>query len=167
MKPRARRRPAARQARHKAHADPRARERAIDALALMRKGRSLRAAATEAHTTPDTVRQYLPRAIDRTARGRFIAKAIDGYEREMYMLTERGKIRITVRGSRAASRIAEHAAAVDFFLKTGKTTRLRPFRGQSIRAGKIALPFITNPNTLRRLGYAGELSYESLYALRS
>jgi len=148
------------------HVDPRARERAIDALALMRKGRSLRAAAKEAHTTPATVQRYLPRAIDRTASGRLVARAVDGYEREMFMLTERGKIRITVRGSRAASRIAEHASAVDYFLKTGKTNRLRPFRGQSLRAGKTTYPFITNPNTLRRLGYAGELSYESLYALR-
>jgi len=153
-------------ARRPTRADPRARERALDALSLMRKGRSLRVAAKEAHTTAQTIRRYLPRALDQIAGGRYVAKAFDGYERTLYMLTAQGKIAVTVRGSRAASRIAQYWVAVDHFLKTGKTNLLYSFRGQSVRAGKVAYPFITNPNTLRRLGYAGEVSFEDLYALR-
>ena len=143
-----------------------ARERALDALSYMRQGRSLRTAAKEAHTTPETVRRYVPKAIHRTANGLYAVRATDGYERTIYMLTPQGKIAVTVRGSRTASRIASYWVAVDHFLKSGKTTLLRPFRGQSIRASKVAYPFITDPNTLRRLGYAGEVSFEDLYALR-
>jgi hypothetical protein len=143
-----------------------ARERALDALSHMRRGFSLRKAAREAHTTPETIRRYVPRAIYRDASGFFAARATDGYERTLYMLTAQGKVAVKVRGSRTASRIAEYWVAVDHFLKTGKTDRLRPFRGQSIRAGKVAYPFLTDPNTLRRLGYAGEVAFEDLYALR-
>jgi hypothetical protein len=146
--------------------DVSARERAFEALSQMRRGISLRKAAREAQTTPDTVRRYLPRAIDQLASGRYVAKPFDGYERTLYMLTPEGKIAVTVRGSRTASRIAEYWVAIDDFLKTGKTALLRPFRGQSIRASKVGYPFITNPNTLRRLGLAGEVSFEDLYALR-
>lgn len=143
-----------------------ARERALDALSRMRQGRSLRAAAKEAHTTPETIRRYVPNALRRERSGLYLARATDGYERTLHMLTSQGKIAVTVRGSRTASRIAEYWVAVDHFLKTGKTELLRPFRGQSIRASKVAYPFITNPNTLRRLGYAGEVAFEDLYALR-
>lgn len=149
-----------------ARTDPLARERALTALSHMRCGLSLRKAAKEAHTTADTVRRYVPRALDRMSSGRYVAKPVDGYERALYMLTDRGKLAITVRGSKAASKIAEYWSAVDHFLKTGKTDRLRAFRGQSVRAGKVTYPFITNPNTLRRLGYAGEVSFEELYLNR-
>ena len=143
-----------------------ARERAFEALSRMRQGRSLRAAAKDAHTTPETIRRYVPNALHRGRSGLYLARPTDGYERTLYMLTAQGKLAITVRGSRIASRIADYWVAVDHFLKNGKTDLLRKFRGQSIRASKVAYPFITNPNTLRRLGYAGEVSFEDLYALR-
>ena len=147
--------------------DPIARERALDALSRMRGGLSLTRAARDAHTTPATLRRYLPRALDRVRGGRVIAKVSDGYERTLYILTAQGKKAVTVRGSRIASRIAAYWVAVDHFLNTGKTDKLHAFRGQSLRAGKVAYPFITNANTLRRLGYAGEVAFEDLYANRA
>jgi len=146
--------------------DPLARERALEALSHMRRGLSLRKAAKETHTTAETVRRYVPRALDRMSSGRYAAKAIDSYERTLYMLTERGKVAVTVRGSRAASKIANYWVAVDEFLRTGRTDRLRAFRGESVRAGKEKYAFITNVNMLRRLGYAGEVSFETLYLNR-
>ena len=69
-----------------------------------------------------------------------------------------------MRDSRTASKIAAYWAAVDHYLKTGKTVRLQPFRGKSIRAGKITYHFITDPTTLTHLGYAGEVRFEDIYA---
>ena len=72
-----------------------------------------------------------------------------------------------MRDSRTAARIAAHAAAVDRFLTTGDASALRQFRRKSFRAGKVAFPFLTNLRTLERLGNAGEVSFEDLYALKA
>ncbi len=95
-----------------------------------------------------------------------MATAYDRYARTIHILTVRGKIAVTVHDSRTASRIAEYWAAVDHFGKTERTDKLRAFRRQSFRAGKVGYPFLTNPQTLARLINAGEVSFEDLYALR-
>jgi hypothetical protein len=144
-----------------------ARQRALDAVNRMRReGLSLTAAARRALTTPETVRHYAPRALKRTPAGRYAATAYDRYARSLNVLTAQGKIAVTVTDSRTASRIAEYWVAVDRFLKTGETDRLRPFRRQSFRAGKVGYPFLTHPQTLIRLGNAGEVAFEELYAFR-
>lgn len=139
-------------------------ERALDALALMRRDRiSLSQAATRAGTTRNTVRRYAGSAIRKDARGRYAARPSDRLIRRMRFLTPRGQITLDVTNSRTASRIARYFAAVDRYLKTGKTDALREFRGKAIRVGKVAYPFITDPRTLSRLGRAGEVSFEDLY----
>ena len=148
------------------HANALARERALSALSRMRSGLSLHAAAREAHTTAATVRRYLPTAVQRTKAGRFVASASDQYVRSIRILTAQGQKIVSVRGSRTASRIAEYWSAVDHFLKTGNSQRLWKFRSQSFQAGKVKYPFLTSPETLKRLGFAGEVQFEDLYALR-
>jgi hypothetical protein len=148
------------------HANALARERALAALSRMRSGLSLNAASREAHTTAATVRRYLPTAVHRTKSGRFVASTSDQYARSIRILTAQGQKIVAVRGSRTASRIAEYWSAVDHFLKAGSTQRLWKFRGQSFQAGKVRYPFLTSPETLKRLGFAGEVQFEDLYALR-
>ena len=142
-----------------------ARERALDVLSRMRReGRSLTRAAREAETTPRTVRKYVGRALTER-RGHPVAKPFDRLLRRMRFLTPRGITELTTRNSRTASRIADHWAAVDHYLKTGDASWLRPFRGKAVRAEKVGRPFITDPRTLSRLAAAGEVAFEDLYAL--
>ncbi len=142
-----------------------ARERALDALNRMRRaGRSLSQAAREAQTTPRTVRKYVGRTLSKQ-RGHFVAQPSDHLVRRMRFLTARGIAEVTVRNFRTASRIADHWAAVDHYLKTGDASCLRPFRGKSVRAEKIGYPFVTDPKALSRLAAAGEVTFEDLYAL--
>jgi hypothetical protein len=147
--------------------DPLARDRALNAVNHMRRhGYSMTEAAQRAMTTPATIKRYAPSALKQSSSGRYEPTKYDRYTRTLYILTTNGKTAVTVSDSRTATRIAEYSAAVDHFLKTGKTDRLRPFRRQSFRAGKVGYPFLTDPKTLARLANAGEVSFEDLYALR-
>ena len=145
--------------------DPTTRARALEALYEMRShGMSIRQAARRSHTTATTVQKYLPRALKRTATGKFVATKFDRYVRRMHFLTSEDQIEVSIRDSRTASKIAEYSGAVDYYLKTGKTDRLRPFRKQFITVGNIKYPFITDPRTLRLLQERGVVQYEDLYA---
>jgi hypothetical protein len=124
----------------------------------------LKAAARESHTTPRTIRKYLGSALKVGSNGRITPTTFDRYARTMRFLTPQGLTEVTTRDSRSASKIAKYWAAVDHYLKTGDASRLRPFKGQSIRTGKVSHPFITDTRTLKRLGYAHEVRFEDLYA---
>lgn len=148
--------------------DPAARERALEALHRMRaQGLSLTRAARESRTTPQTVRKYVGRELRRTSSGRYAPTPSDRLTRRVWLLTPRGKIEISVRGSRATSRVARHMVAVDRYLRTGKTEGLREFEGKTILSGKVTYPFVTDLAVLDRLAQAGEVSFERLYVLRA
>jgi hypothetical protein len=143
-----------------------ARERALEAVALMRReGKTLGVAAQAAGTTPNTVKKYGGTALDRTRAGRYAATASDRLYRRMVMTTPAGQVEIDVIDSRTASRIARYNNAVRRYLETGDTSALREFAGKSVQAGKRRYPFITDPAALDRLARAGELSFESLYTM--
>jgi len=84
--------------------------------------------------------------------------------RHLRFLTPEGQIVVTVRSPKIASLIARYSAAVEHYLRTGETDRLKKFRGKSIRVGKKKYEFVTDPKTLRRLAAVGEVSFEDLYA---
>ena len=139
-------------------------QRALEALALMRRERMSQTRATkEVGTTPNTVRRYVGSAIRKEPTGRWVAKRSDRLFRRMRFPTPRGLISLDVTDSRTVSRIARYSAAVHQYRKTGKTDALREFRGKAIRVGKVAHPFLTNPRTLDRLAQAGEVAFEDLY----
>jgi len=131
------------------------------------RGLSLARAAREAGTTPRTMRRHLGRALTHDARGRIIATKYDRLPRTLRFVTATGLTELTVRDSRTASHIARYMAAVNQYLTTGDRQALRHFRGKSIRTGKVGYPFITDSKTLERLAFAGEVSFEDLYALTS
>lgn len=85
--------------------------------------------------------------------------------REMRFLTPRGVIALPIRSSHSASDIGEYWNAVNHYLKTGRTTRLRAFRGKTVQAGGTQHRFVTDEETLERLANAGEVRFEDLYVL--
>jgi len=162
-----RKRGRARKTTRRPRTDPATRERALEALSRIRSdGLSLTRAAKEAHTTPRTMRKHLGQALIKTAGGRYAATPSDRLTRHIRFLTKDGIVGIRVRGSKAASRVARHWAAVKHYLPTGETEALAEFRGRSIRAGGVTYPFITDPETLEWIDAAGETSFERLYTQR-
>jgi len=144
-----------------------ARGRSFEALRLMRSGLSLTQAAPRAHTTPETVRKYVGSALNRLSNGRYIATRSDRFTRRVWLLTPNGKVEIAVRGSRPASRVALHWAAVDRYLRDGDTEGLAEFKGQGVRSRNRTYPFLTDTKVLERLTHADEVSFERLYVLRA
>lgn len=142
-----------------------ARDRALEALALMRReGSSLTKAAKAAGTTADTLKKYARSALRRTKAGAWKATKWDRLAREMRFPTPSGPIELEIKDSRSASVLGSYWAAVDRYLKTGDSDVLHPFRGRAIRAGGVARVLVTDTRTLRRLAGAGVVEFEDIYS---
>ena len=155
-----------RNAKPRNHRERYARERALAALARMRRERlSLTAAAKAEGTNPRTIARYVGSALTRGGkRGKFRATASDRLHRDLNFTTVQGDKPITVYGSRVASRIAEYNNAIRRYLnERGDTSALGHLRGESFRAGGETHYFITDPAQLSLLANAGALRIESLY----
>lgn len=126
---------------------------------------SLREAARHAGTTPRTMQRHVGKALKKQSDGRFAATKWDRIPRTMRFLTENGMVELILKDSRTASDIARHIGAVNRYLRTGDSSTLKPFRGKTITVGKVAYRYVTHLKTLERLAYAGEVSFEDLYAL--
>ncbi len=99
------------------------------------------------------------------ANGRYKAKASDRLLRVLVVPTREETREIAVRDSRQASRVAEYWNAVHTYLETGDASALQKFRGKRITdANGRQVPLLTDLDELDRLGSAGVLSFESLYA---
>jgi hypothetical protein len=139
----------------------RARNRAYEVLSLMRtEGKSLTAAISAAQTSRRTVDRYVRSALVEQQSGRSAAKPSDRFPRRIHWQMPNGKIEITVRSSRTASKVAEHQNAIRHFLRTGDTSRLDEFKGKTVQGR----PYVTDPKDLIRLQHAGEVISEDLYA---
>ncbi|HEY6369425.1 MAG TPA: hypothetical protein VIX37_02510 [Candidatus Sulfotelmatobacter sp.] len=67
--------------------------------------------------------------------------------------------------SRQATVIGKYWNAVDLYLSTGDESALHDFQGKYIiDADRKRFPLMTDVRELDRLGSAGNLSFESLYA---
>lgn len=126
---------------------------------------SLAQAARHAGTTPRTMQRHVGTALKKKSDGRFAATKWDRIPRTMKFLTENGYMHLILRDSRTASEVARYMGAVDRFLKTGDQGPLSAFRGKAVRSGRTAHAYLTHGRTLERLAYAGEISYEDIYAL--
>ena len=143
-----------------------AQQRSLDALRDMRsRNLSLSQAAKHAGTTSRTMHRHVGKALKKGTDGRYAATKWDRIPRTMRFLTENGMIDFVFRDSRIASDIARHLSAVNQFLRTGDRAPLAAFRGKSVRSGKTAHAYLTNPTALERLAYAGEVSFEDIYSL--
>jgi hypothetical protein len=126
---------------------------------------SLSQASREFGIDPRTVIRRGRSAFRKRPNGRYEAKTIDRLLRVLNVLTPEGRLEIGVRDSRQATLVAEHWNAVHGYLETGDASPLRRFRGKHITdASGVRVPLLIDLDELDRLGSAGVLSFESLYA---
>jgi hypothetical protein len=112
--------------------------------------------------SPRAVQRHVGSALQKRS-GRWQAKPYDRFARTVRFITPRGVIPLDVRDSRSATRVAEHWNAVRRFIETGDERPLRRFRGKSVTSNKLAYPFVTDLETLKRLANVGELRFDTLY----
>jgi hypothetical protein len=142
------------------------RERSLAALGRMRRdGTSLSQAAKAEGVKPNTVRKYVGSALKREGQsGRFHASKGDNFKRHLYIPTALGPAPVPIYGSKDASAVAEYLNAVAVYLRTGKATQLKRFKGKSFGKGKQKIELITDPKTLSALAGADALHFDQLYA---
>ena len=138
-------------------------------VAEMRTGKaSLRQASREQGISPATVLRHAKAALHKTSRGTYAARRSDRLLRVLVLPTPDGLAEIATTDSRAATLVAEYWNAVNLFLATGDVGDLARFEGVSItEAQGNAVPLLTDLDELERLGSAGVLSFQSLYARAS
>jgi hypothetical protein len=144
-------------------------ERVIEAISKMRSGKvSLTQAARESRVSPRTVTKWGKSALRKGKSGKYVVKKNDNLLRILSIPTPEGPRSIALRGSKQASLLGEYWNAVHRYLQTGDTSRLKEFRGEHItNADGFDVPLLVDPEVLNRLGSAGVLSFESLYARSS
>jgi hypothetical protein len=108
--------------------------------------------------TPKKGKSRTKRAAE--ARERARRKRSDSLIREMYVLTLLGPVAEPIRGSRAASMNASHAAAVQHFLRSGDGSRLAQFHGKRVAGHEL----IVDTKLLSMLAEAGALRLDNLYS---
>jgi hypothetical protein len=134
------------------------RDRALHALADMRKGASTSRAARENGVTLRTMKRYLGSALSQDRPGgRLRATKSDRLVRYLQIPGPHGPINITAHGSIQASEIARYKAAVNRFL-AGDSNALSPWDGKKISG----VGLITDARTLKNLTQNDLLPY-SLY----
>ena len=128
-------------------------------------GLSLSRASREVGIAPKTVTRYAKSGLRRLKSGRYAVKGSDALLRLLRIPTSSGVTEIAVRSSREASKLANYWVAVDDYLATGDSYSIEKFRNQFITdASGAKVPLVTDLEELDRLGRAGVLSFESLYA---
>lgn len=125
---------------------------------------SLQQAAREYGVDSRTVLRWAGSSLRKLPTGRYAAKSHDRLLRVLVVPTPEGPREIGVRDSRQASRLAKYWDSVQRHTR-GDSSHLGQFEGERIKdASGGEVPLLTDVSQLDRLGYAGVLSFESLYA---
>jgi hypothetical protein len=133
-------------------------------ISKMREGMTLPKAAKEFNLPPKTV-LTLNRSALRKKHGRYVAKKADQLLRVVNVLSLEGRKEVATRDSRQASLVGRHWAAVQRYLQTGDDSALlKVDKKKIVDARRKRFALLTDPKELERLGSAGVLSFESLYA---
>jgi hypothetical protein len=104
-------------------------------------------------------------AFRKLSNGRWAAKKSDRLLRVLRLPSREGLIDIGVGDSRQATVIGKYWNAVDLYINTGDDSGLHAFQGKHIiDADEKSVLLMTDVRELDRLGSAGNLSFESLYA---
>jgi hypothetical protein len=136
-------------------------------ILLMRSDNlSASAAARATGIAPSTLIRRGRPAMQKLENGRFVANPHDDLVRVVIVVSEtKGPIEVATNDSREVSKAGKHSAAVQRYLETGDDRALRRFKKTHIvDAEGNRVPLLTDTDELDRLGSAGELSFESLYA---
>lgn len=141
-------------------------DRVLSVISKMRSDKvSLTQASRDAGISPRTVTKWGKSALRKRKSGKYAAKASDNLLRLVTIPTPQGIREIAVRGSKQVSLLAEYWNAVHWYLQTGNATRLKQCQGKHITdASGVDVPLPVDLAELNRLGSAGVLSFESLYA---
>jgi hypothetical protein len=127
-------------------------------------GLSLHQAALEFHISTHTVVRLAGSAL-RKRDGKYAARSRDQLLRALVIPTPDGLREIGVRDSREASLVGKYWAAVQKYLETGDASALKKIRRKQIKGADGKRIFLVKDlSELDRLGSAGVLSFESLYA---
>jgi hypothetical protein len=139
------------------------RNRALHALALMRRGESLAAACRAEHIKPQTLLRHVGKAVlhDKPG-GRYRVARTDTLPRDLEVQTPDGPVHVSAKGIKAAREFAAHANAIAHFNRTGDESRLKRFKGKTFKVGRKRYEFLTDPDALMVLADADALP-ESLY----
>lgn len=140
--------------------------RAVHVIAKMRSEKmSLAKASREIGLDPRVVRARVGSALRKTKSGRYVARPSDKLLRVLVIPGSEGQREVVVKDSAVASKIAEYSDAVQKFLRTGDSSKLKKFRRIKLldEKGK-RIKLVTDLAELQRLGSAAVLSFESLYA---
>ena len=140
--------------------------RVAQGVSIMRtKGVSLFQAALEVGVSPNEFVRLGGSALRKTPSGRYVAKTHDNLLRVINLPDRTGLREVVLDDSRAASVAGRYWDAVRLYLQTGDATVLREFVGRSVRdAYGKRIELLTDLDELDRLGSAGVLSFESIYA---
>jgi len=131
----------------------------------VREGASLRQASHKFGLDPRVVQRRASSALRKLRNGRWVAKPHDRLLRVLVTATRKGLREIGTRDSRQASLLGRYWTAVERYRDTGDSLALREFRGKYIHdASGKRVRLLTDRRTLDRLGSAGVLSFETLYA---
>jgi hypothetical protein len=134
-------------------------------ISKIRDGMTLPRAAKEFGISPKTVIGLGRSALRKQKNGRYVAKKTDELLRVVNVLTTDGRKEIATRDSRQASFVGGHWAAVQKFLQTGDDSALLKFaRKRIVDARGKRYHLLTDLKELERLGSAGVLRFESIYA---
>jgi hypothetical protein len=141
-------------------------DRVLSVISKMRRDKvSLTQASRDAGTSPRTVTKWGKSALRKRKSGKYAAKGSDNLLRLVMIPTPEGTREIAVRGSKQVSQLAEYWNALHRYLQTGDAAQLNEFRDKTIQdANGVDVPLPTDLPVLNRLGSAGVLSFESLYA---
>jgi hypothetical protein len=138
-------------------------DRALHALALMRKGESLAAACRAEHIKPQTLLRHVGNAVRHDKPGgRYRVARTDTLRRDLEVQTPDGPVYVSAKGIKVAREFADHANAIAHFNRTGDESRLKRFKGKTFKAGRKRHEFLTDPDALMVLADADALP-ESLY----
>ena len=128
-------------------------------------GMSLTQAAKEYGIDRKRVVELGGSALRKQANGRYKAKSFDRLLRVLVIPSKDGPQEVAVRDSRTASKLGSYSAAVQRFLQTGDKSKLSEFKKLRLNtADGNPFKLLTDPKELTRLGSAGVLSFESIYA---
>ena len=141
-------------------------DRVLSVISKMRSDKvSLTKASHDTGISPRTVTKWGKSALRKQKSGKYAAKISDNLLRLITIPTPQGRRDIAVRGSKQASLLGEYWNALHWYLQTGNATRLKAFQGKHITdANGVDVPLSIDLAELNRLGSAGVLSFESLYA---
>jgi hypothetical protein len=141
-------------------------DRVLSVISKMRGNKvSLTQASRDAGISPRTVTRWGSSALRKGKNGKYVAKTQDNLLRIVLIPTPEGTREIAVRGSKQVGQLAEYWNALHRYLQTGDAAQLKQFQGKQIKdANGVDFPLPTDLAALNRLGSAGVLSFESLYA---